>query len=197
MSVAGIILAAGNSERMGRPKALLPLGAKTFLQHALEALSAAGVDDVFVVCGRDARRIRGRHLVHPNRIVENPDPGQGQLSSLKIGLAAAREENATAAVAWLIDHPSVSPTTLKVLLESLDGDTDFVRPRYNGKNGHPLVISRRIFDRIADMPLDKGLKPLFSSSEVTVKTVEVVDANVVQDIDTPEEYQRLIDDEQS
>src|SRR6185369_15795557 len=92
MRVAAIVLSAGESRRMGFPKALLPIGQQTFLSRVIETLSASRIDDVFVVLGSQHERILAAVDVRPARVVLNPDWTQGQLSSLLAGLRAATTE---------------------------------------------------------------------------------------------------------
>src|SRR2546423_248525 len=117
--IPGIVLAAGKSSRMGRPKALLPLGSDTFLSRVIRTLRTGGGDDVIVVAGADVASVRqavdGDRVAA--RVVENPNYEQGQLSSLLAGLRAIDRPGVNAALVTLIDVPLVSPSTVATLIK--------------------------------------------------------------------------------
>jgi molybdenum cofactor cytidylyltransferase len=180
---------------MGRPKALLPFSSTTFIGKALAVFDQLGIEEYRVVLGRDAELIRMEAAIATQKIVLNPDPSRGQLSSLKLALEDTSTAEYDAAVVWLVDHPGIESHTVKTMLEAFRDDFDFLRPEYGDRHGHPLIINSRMFAIIKEMPLDRGLKPLFSSGEYRVFNLPVDDGTVLQDIDTPEDFKKSIEDE--
>lgn len=190
MKIGGAVLAAGDSERMGRPKALLPYEDTTFLGNAIGALQSAGVERIVVITGRHHHQIESSGEAAEARLIQNPDPSRGQLSSLKCALESL-DETIEAAIMWLVDHPGVRSDTVKCLVQQAGKGADLVRPVYNGRNGHPLLIMRRVFESILALPLERGLKPMFVREEVVSMAVGVDDPAVLRDIDRPEDYREL------
>jgi molybdenum cofactor cytidylyltransferase len=194
---AGIILAAGRSSRMGRPKALLPLGVKTFLAACSDGFLEV-FDPVVVVLGHDADDIEERAgLDERARIVRNPAYDRGMLSSLQCGIAALPAETEAAAFT-LVDHPAVRPATLRALADHFrDSGADVVLPRFNSKRGHPVLARRSVLDELAALPAETSPKRLLRARRTEKSFLDVDDPGVVADIDTPEDYERLLDSEES
>jgi CTP:molybdopterin cytidylyltransferase MocA len=195
--IPGIILAAGNSSRMGRIKALLPISKdETFLDRVTRTLRNGGVEEVIVVVGADAAAIReavGRSKM-PARVVENPNYENGQLSSLVAGLKAVDRPGVTGALVTLIDVPLVSPATVRALLQEFRaGRALIVRPASKGRHGHPVIFDRALFDEFRRANPAEGAKEVVRAYSAEQLNVEVADEGAFTDIDTPEDYNRLID----
>ena len=196
--VPAIVLAAGRSSRMGRSKALLPIdgGRETFLTRILSTLRAADVDDVLVVVGHQAADVRRSvaALDYPVRVIENPRFELGQLSSLQAGLLAADRPGVRGVLVTLVDVPLVSAGTVRLVLDTYrrTPSAAVVRPAIGGRHGHPVVFDRALFDdlRAADPAL--GAKPVVRKHAGATINVEVRDEGACQDIDTREDYERLI-----
>lgn len=191
MTLAGIILAAGASSRMGADKALLPYAGTTFLEHLVELLLPR-VAPVIVVLGHHAERIRA---VLPAalgaEIVLNPDYRSGQLSSLQAGIRAL-PGGAEAALIILVDHPAIAPSTLDTLIERFQSsDASLVIPRCEGRRGHPVVFSRAILDEIAALPATATAKQVVHTHLQDTVYVDVADPGVLKDVDTPADYENL------
>lgn len=192
----GVILAAGDSTRMGFPKALLetPSG-RSFVASIADTLAAAGITDIIVVTGRDHDRIADalaheRKAVRP-RIVRNPDPSRGQLSSLLIGLDAVAAE-APAAVVTLVDVPLVTAETIRLVISEWQRTrAPLVRPALNERHGHPVVFDRRLFHELRNAPLDVGAKAVVRAHADEIVNVPVTDAGCLLDVDTPLDYEAL------
>ena len=153
MDIPGIVLAGGKSSRMGRPKALLPIGraGETFLQRITRTLSAAGIEDLVVVGGADAAAIRaGAHgLAAGVRIVDNPDWERGQLTSILAGLDAVNTGEAGGILVTLVDVPLVNVSTVRTLTAvQRERQAAIVRPVSNGRHGHPVIFGRALFDEL-------------------------------------------------
>lgn len=186
--VAGVIPAAGSSTRMGRPKALLDAGGRSFVAAAVGALVAGGCDPVVVVTGPDQPDVARRAKAAGALVLENPEPGEGPITSLRLALAVLGEH--TDAVAFLpVDHPLVLPETVALLLEVFrEGDTSLVLPVRDGARGHPALLGRALFPALLDPGLEGGARVVVHEHLDGARLVPVEDPGVLQDIDTPEAY---------
>lgn len=188
MSVAGVILAAGESSRMGRDKALLPYAGATFLEH-LARLFLAHVSPVVAVLGHHAGAIRAALSPQPHlHFVVNPDYPAGQLSSLQAGLRALPAA-ASAALVTLVDHPAVAESTVRAILAH--SAAPLVIPRYRERRGHPILLSRPISDEILALPLSATAKQVVHAHLADAVLLDVDDPGVLRDIDTPMDYSSL------
>ena len=189
--IPALVLAAGKSTRMGQTKALLPLGAETFVSRIVRSFRAAGVDDVVVVVGHDAARVAealGR-LQPPPRIVVNPEYESGQLSSILAGLRAIDRPGVTAMLLTLVDVPLVSPETVRAVLSRYRSTSAaVVRPVRGSLHGHPVLIDRQLFPQLRAADPATGAKPIVRAHASDAGDVEVDDEGAFTDIDTPGEY---------
>ena len=206
MVVPGIVLSGGRSSRMGRPKALLPAGAETFVGRIVRTLRAGGVGELLVVAPTAdlAARIGAALAAHaaPPRIVVNPDPARGQLSSLLVGLevldprgeAPPGEDRrrVDAVLMTLVDVPLVSAATVRTLLDRYRSTrAPVVRPaRPDGAHGHPVVFDRALFDELRRADPAAGAKPVVRAHAAEAVDVPVDDPGAFTDIDTPDDYRR-------
>jgi len=193
--IVGIILAAGASSRMGRPKALLPLGGETFVSCVCRTLTAAGVDDVVVVAGAELEAVTS--AVHraglSARIIENPRRDEGQLSSLLAGLAVADRPGVEAVVVHLVDAPLVAAGTVRAVMDAFRRTrAPVVRPIIHGRHGHPVLFARGVFDELRRADPSVGAKAVVRAHAADACDVPVDDAGACQDIDTPADYARFI-----
>jgi CTP:molybdopterin cytidylyltransferase MocA len=194
--IPALILAAGKSTRMGRTKALLPLGNETFVSRIVRTFRLAGVEDVVVVVGHDAARVSeelDRLDVAPRMIV-NADYESGQLSSILAGLRAVDRPGVAAALMTLVDVPLVSAETVRaVLMRYRMTSAPVVRPVNGAKHGHPVLIDRQLFGPLRGADPTSGAKPIIRAHASTLGDVEVADEGAFLDIDTPEEYASVAD----
>jgi molybdenum cofactor cytidylyltransferase len=194
--VPAIVLAAGASTRMGRPKPLLPLGDETFLSRILKTLREADVDDLLVVVGLDGATITASLMSLPFsvRVVENPDSSRGQLSSLQAGLLAADRPGVRGVLVTLVDLPFVSSSTVRAVLDAYrrHPTAAMVRPVSGDRHGHPVVFDRQLFDELRAADPAVGAKPVVHAHRAAIVEVPVTDEGAFVDIDTPGEYERLI-----
>lgn len=194
--IVGIVLAGGKSSRMGRPKALLPIGSasETFFDRVTGTLLDAGIEDVIVVVGADAAAIRaGARPRLGVRIVDNPDYEQGQLTSLLAGLRAIDVSRATAALVTLIDVPLVNVATVRTLMAAQrERDAPVVRPVSNGRHGHPVIFGRVLFGELQSADPAHGAKPVVRAHAAEMIEVPVHDEGAFTDIDTREDYEHYI-----
>jgi molybdenum cofactor cytidylyltransferase len=195
--LSGIILAAGASTRMGRPKQLLPLGDRCLLQHVIDAAAASCLDEIIVVLGHCAEEIRetlqlpARRAV---RIVVAVDYTQGQSASLRAGLRAVSPEARGAAI-LLGDQPQVTSQLInRVAQEYLRSESAIARPVYSDADGgrapgHPVVLARRIWPEVEKLEGDQGARALISTHPEWVSEV-LIKGEPPVDIDTAEDHQR-------
>lgn len=193
--IPAVILAAGASTRMGRPKALLPVArdGESFVGRLARTFSEAGVDDVVVVVGADAERVReavGR-LPTLARIVENREYERGQLSSLIAALDVVDRPGVQAVLAMPVDMPLVTSATVRAVVDAYRAARrPIVRPVVGDRHGHPVLFDRSVFDDLRRADLSRGARAVIAAHSPDVLDVRVADAGAIQDIDTPEDYER-------
>jgi CTP:molybdopterin cytidylyltransferase MocA len=179
-------LAAGESRRMGYPKALLRYRQETFLD-TLVGMFAARCAPVIVVLGARADEIRAR-AARPAAFVVNPDYARGMTTSLQCGLRAVPPE-AESVLFTLVDHPAVTPATIDSLL---DGEALLRVPRYNGKRGHPIRFSRALMAEFLALPETGAARDVVHSHAAETEFLDLDDPGIVADIDDLEAYRGLI-----
>lgn len=193
MRVVAVVLAAGASTRFGSPKLVAPLDGRPLLQHALDAVAAAGLDDVVAVLGDESAAIERAIAWRGERREINPRPQDGLASSLRIGLdAAAMDPGVDAVLVVLGDQPSLRPEVVRAVLAAAEGNpaTPIVRPRYRlDAAPNPVLVRRSAWALAAGLDGDRGLGPLLASRPELVTEVAVPGAN--PDIDTPMELAAL------
>ena len=185
MSITAVILAAGASRRMGgSPKALIELQGETYLTRITRTARAAGATNVLVVAGPPhGERVRARLPVGA-AVIWNPDPGRGMFSSVQTGVAGLPRGTLSALV-WPVDQPLVREDTVRRVLAAQPGRIAI--PRYQGRGGHPVRIPVACFGPLLALPVEATLKDLIDRQAALRVDVDVDDAWVVQDVDTPEE----------
>jgi molybdenum cofactor cytidylyltransferase len=185
--VEAILLAAGESRRMGFPKPLLRLGSRTFIE-VLAAAILPNVARLIVVVGAHGRAVREAIPVDPRiLVVENPDYLLGQLSSIKAALPHVGPQ-ASGAMVHLADHPMVRAATFAAVIEGYRHlGRSIVIARHRGRRGHPVVFARGLFGELAAAPNDQGARAVVAADPARVAYVEVDDAGVLTDLDTPED----------
>jgi len=191
-----VILAAGKSMRMGRPKATLPLDATdTFLSRIIRTFQDAAVEDVVVVLGHEAPAVveSVERSGLSARFVLNEQYEAGQLSSLLAGLRAIDRPGITAMLLTLVDVPLVSAATIRAVLERYRAThAPVVRPVRGARHGHPVLIDRSLFDEIRAADPLHGAKPIVRAHVTAAGDVEVDDEGAFCDIDTPDDYKRVV-----
>jgi molybdenum cofactor cytidylyltransferase len=189
-SIEGILLAAGESRRMGYPKPLLRIGERTFLAHLCELMLSAA-PRLIVVLGAHAERVRS--AIAPDQritVVENADYARGQLSSLKAGLKHVSPD-AHGVLVHLADHPVVRPSTFWALLaEHHRAGKPIVITRYQGRRGHPVIFERSVFSELERAPESEGARAVVNADPSRVAYLDVDDPGVVLDLDTPDDLAR-------
>jgi CTP:molybdopterin cytidylyltransferase MocA len=192
MTVAGLILAAGESSRMGRPKAFLrqELTGATFLAHLAGEAMAAGLSPIVVV-GRvgDVQLERSAEAAGA-RFVPNPRASEGQLSSILMGLATL-DDTVSGVVLMPVDVPFVTAAVIQALVSAADeSGVVIARATHHGRHGHPVLFTRAVFDELRRADPSAGARAVVRADPARVRDVEVGEADVTVDIDTPEDYLR-------
>jgi len=196
--LSAVILAAGDSSRMGAPKAALvtPDSADSFIARIVRTLRAADVEDLVIVTGRHHDAVlealaRDRVMPSP-RIVRNPDPSRGQLSSLLAGMDAVLTARTEALMMTLVDVPLVRVSTvIAVIDEWRRSRAPIVRPAIGDRHGHPVIFDRAVFDEIRRAGLDVGAKSVVRAHEHEIVNVPVDDEGCVRDVDTPADHDEM------
>jgi CTP:molybdopterin cytidylyltransferase MocA/HD superfamily phosphodiesterase len=191
--LSAIILAAGYSSRMGRMKALLPLGPATVLGHCIKLFQDVGIEDVVVVTGHRAAETGEIARFSGARTVYNPDFASGMFTSIQAGIRQLETRN-SGFFLLPVDIPLVRSGTLKLLAASLSASPLIAYPMYAGERGHPPLISMELVSTLINpSPPEGGLRSLLAAIEKRhsdqVLDVAVADANILFDMDTPEDYE--------
>lgn len=194
MTIAGVVLAAGLSRRMGgAAKPLLPLEGASFLERVVEALRGGGCSEVVVVTGED-ERVRAEAERLGVRAVRNAGAGTEQIDSLRVGLRALAQE-VEAAVVTPADFPRVRASAVGALIEAFRArGAPVVLPSHGGEHGHPTLFSRAVFEELLAGPLPEGARSVVHAHAGDLEEVPVPDDGVLHDVDTPEDYRRLTGD---
>jgi len=201
LSFAGVILAAGESSRMGTDKALLPWPPQaagqpsedTFLSATIR--SFASTDFVVIVTGNNEAALAPIAYANGASIVTNPDPDRGQFSSLQLGLHEVLNRGRDAAVITLVDRPPVAPATIEFLrsaLEAAPPNIWAVVPEFSGQHGHPFIAGRELIEAFLRAPATDNARDVEHRYHEHIQYVRVDDPCVALNINTPEEYAALL-----
>lgn len=190
--ISGVVLAAGRSRRLGRPKQLLPLAGLPLLGHVLRNAAASSLDEVVLVLGYDAAAIGAAVGDWGQRTVVNPDHADGQSTSLRAGVAAV-DPRAAAAVFLLGDQPGVGPAVIDALIVAFRRDQPpLVIPAYGDQRGNPVLVSRALFPELERVTGDEGARGVVRAHAGEAAIVPVGDGAPPGDVDTEEDYAALL-----
>ena len=189
---SAIILAAGISSRMGKPKQLLEVDGSTMIDHAVQAALDAGIDSPIVVLGANAKEIESRsRLLCRCTVVKNNSYQEGLSTSLKTGLQSAPARIA-AYIFMLADQPLVNGELIfEMIQEFKKTEADILYPEYRGQRGNPVIIRSTLRNRLLLAKGDIGAKFLFTDHTLSIVAYPVTTSAVITDIDTPEDYQNI------
>lgn len=191
--VDAVVLAAGGANRFGAPKLLLPLPgptARPLIAHVVDAVLAGGVHRVIVVLGASAPQVREALAGRDLTLVENPRWPEGMSTSLKAGLSAACPD-ADGVLFVLGDQPGLRAEHIHALVEAFaKTPADIVYPTFGGRRGNPVLMARRTFPALQELAGDQGGRALIASGRFQTLAVEMEDAGVLVDIDTPDDWER-------
>jgi molybdenum cofactor cytidylyltransferase len=195
--IVAVILSAGESSRMGRAKALLPIDGIRFIEKIVRVLEATKVEKIVVVLGHNARELREKLADLPVTILVNEDYKQGQLSSLLVAIRDIESRNAGGEIegilVHLVDHPYLSASLVDLMIDRFrEFKKLIVIPRYRGRRGHPVIFSRALFAELLKTPLDQGAKAVVGAHRTETLEIDTEDEGIILDIDTPEEYKKYV-----
>ena len=196
--LAAIILAAGDSTRMGRPKALLPdPEGRPFVARLVRTFSAAGIEQVIVVTGSLHAQIAGAlaadDLPVVPQVVNNPQPALGQISSLWMGLDAAIQSGVRGVLMTLVDIPLVQVSTVRRVIDAwTQHRAPIVRPAVGTRHGHPVLFDQSLFDALRHAPITEGARAVVHANADRIVDVQVDDEGCLLDFDTPADYEAVI-----
>ena len=194
-SIGALLLAAGLSQRMGAPKALLPWQGTTLLAYQASTLQRVGLNPVLVVLGHRAEELKP-HLPSDAgvRHILNPDYLQGKTTSLKAGLGALDRSETDAVLVLNVDQPR-SPRTLEFILGEHRESTHLITiPTHRGKGGHPIILSLELWDEIMGVSEeDQGLKGMVRRHRKDTQMVEMGSAEVLMDLNSEKDYREALD----
>lgn len=190
-NIAAVIPAAGYSSRMGDFKALLPLGNRTVLEHAIHLFQGIGIERIIVVTGYKSSEITGAVSGIGAGAVYNPDFDQGMLSSIQAGISAVADSDAFFLLP--VDIPLVRPHTIKQLAAARiqHQDKDVLYPVFLGERGHPPLLSSRLIPEILAWNGAGGLRAFLSRREQSAADIKTADECILMDMDDRDDYQRL------
>jgi len=198
--IAAIILAAGESRRMGSPKAGLPYpesdgSETTFLDHLLRVFASSQAQPVVVVLGYDAENLARSFRFGAARVAVNRDYRDGMLSSIQTGVRALEDDRVDGALVCPVDHPEIDPVVVDTLIRRFEEHrAPIVVPVHDGRRGHPVLFSSEVFSALMKAPKTVGARQVVWDHQKDLLEVDVSDAGVTVDIDTPSDYRTFRDD---
>jgi len=189
--VAAILLAAGQSKRMGAFKPLLPFGNTTVIERCLNYLQqGGGVETIVVVLGHRAEEVRqqlnGRRVI----FALNPDPNSEMGASIAAGIRALPTSSAATLIA-LVDHPAVPPEVVSILIENWQRGSRLIVPTWQGRGGHPVLVDLSFRQELLNLDAGGGLRALFEAHPDNVKRIPVDSPYIARDMDTWDDYLTL------
>jgi molybdenum cofactor cytidylyltransferase len=194
--LAVLILAAGRSIRMGRSKPLLPHGTapdQTFVSHLVQVVRTAGISDIYVIGRPDDTALRSEVEKVAATFIQNPRADDGQLSSLQVGLSAVEVAGARldGVMVTPADIPMIGVGTVRRMLNAAGGSAaTILRATHQGRHGHPVIFKRPVFAELHAADPELGARAVVRADPARVEDVEVDDAGVTVDVDTPDDYLR-------
>ena len=192
MSISAIILAAGQSKRMGQPKMLLPWGNTTVLGKVIETLQAAGIEDILVVTGGAKAEVEKIIANYKVRVVHNENFEQGEmLGSIQLGLHK-QKSSSEAALICLGDQPQIEEGTVQTVVESFHANkSSIVVPSYQMRRGHPWLIAKELWGEVLQMTAPESMRDFLNKHKSEILYVDINSPSILQDLDTPEDYLKL------
>ncbi len=186
--INAIILAAGESKRMGKPKPLLRFNDTTFLEHIISVLKASDVDGITVVLGAGAETIKESVDLSGTNIVINEDYPKGQLSSLIAAIEKGPKET-QAILVCLVDNPFITKEVVdRIIGKFKETNNPIIVPVFNKRRGHPALFSRSLFNELLNAPQEKGARYVVYSNEEKILELETSESGILIGVDTPDDY---------
>ena len=188
--ISALILAAGQSKRMGQPKMLLPWGKLTVIEHVVATFLNAGVEDILVITGGAREHIEKAINRYPVRKVHNRDYGTGEmLSSLQYGLRAMPDQT-QATLIGLGDQPQIQEGSIRLICEAYQETKSLLLvPSFRMKRGHPWLVARPLWSEILALKPPETSRDFLNQNAGKIRYVNVDNPSILTDLDTPEDYQ--------
>jgi len=192
--IVAVVLSAGESSRMGRPKAFLPIDGETFLERIVSVLQRTKIGKIIVVLGHNAEEMKRQVDNLPVAILINRDYKLGQLSSLHVAIRhVLSDRDCDGVLVHLVDHPYIDAALVSRMIEEFYRTGKLVVvPRHQGKRGHPVILSRKLFNELLNAPMERGAKAVVNAHGDDTLEIEAGDEGVTIDIDTPDEYSQHV-----
>ena len=192
--IVAVVLSAGESSRMGRPKALLPIDGQTFIERIVAALKQTKVGKIIVILGHNARELQSKISHLPVEILINTDYKLGQLSSLQLAVRNLQPDlDCDGMLVHLVDHPYLAPALVEEMIRRFyETRKRIIVPKFHGKRGHPVIFSNALFDEILSAPTEEGAKAVVNAHRAETLEIETEEEGIAVDIDTPELYQQHV-----
>lgn len=174
---------------MGSPKGLLTIGGKTFLQHIVDEIQSAGIQDVVVVLGADAETLQKSLQWFHGKIVVNQNWRDGQLSSIITGLNSIQHKTCDGVLICPVDHPLISRNLLSQLVQTFQKNrSKIIVPVYQSRRGHPMIFPSRYFDEIKNASLEIGAREVVRNHPDNIVEMPTEENGIIINIDTPRDY---------
>jgi len=192
--IVAVVLCAGESSRMGRPKALLPIDGQTFIERIVAALKQTKVGKIIVILGHNFRELEAKISHLPVKILINTDYKQGQLSSLQLAVRDLQADaDCDGMLVHLVDHPYLAPLLVEEMIRRFyETKKRIIVPRYHGKRGHPVIFSNTLFGELLSAPMAEGAKAVVNAHRAATLEIDTQEEGIAVDIDTPELYQQHV-----
>lgn len=191
--IAAVVLAAGESRRMGEPKLLMPLEGKPVLRHVVDALTAAPVDEIVVVVGRYIEEVLSILIDTSVGVAENPRYADGMLSSVRAGIRSFASTPEAIIVAPG-DQPAIRSEWVGALIASYRAAGGGIHvPAHGGRRGHPVLFDGRYIDDVLTRFDNAGLRGLLRDYPDDVHEVTIADEGIFEDLDTPADFAQALE----
>jgi molybdenum cofactor cytidylyltransferase len=185
--LAAVILAAGESRRMGQPKALVDFRGRTFLLRLLDATKHPRIGLTRVVLGARADEIRAALNLDPGIVVQNSAWQQGQLSSIQAAIRSLHAAQTEGILLCPVDHPLISANVVAALIEQFDSSgKQIVLPTFHGRRGHPVIFRNNLYGELLAAPPDVGARAVVWAHAAEVLEVPTEEQSVVMNLNDPE-----------
>jgi molybdenum cofactor cytidylyltransferase len=189
--ISAIILAAGESKRMGEPKMLLPWGTSTVIEHVIATYLRADIEDVVVITGGAREQVEKVTAPYSIRRIYNKDYAKGEmLSSLQLGLMAMSDQ-AQAALVGLGDQPQVQERSIRRICEAYqENEHQLVVPSFQMRRGHPWLVARSLWNELLQLKPPESSRDFLNRHAGEIHYVEIDTVSILADLDTPEDYRK-------
>jgi molybdenum cofactor cytidylyltransferase len=191
--LAAAILAAGESQRMGQPKALVPFQGLSFVEHLVTATRHARIGVTRIVLGAGAEHIRGKLPLDSGSVVINGDWPKGQLSSIQAAIRSLPPGGTEGLMICPVDHPLISPYLVGELVRAFDATKKLVvLPKYQRRRGHPVIFRAALYEELLTAPPEVGARQVVWDHAAEVAEVETDEEGVILNLNDPETLRKAL-----